>query len=72
MNYSINTFTPLINSSLSQVRFSKPVLPGQTLRTVMWKEGNRVFFQTDVKETGGTSLSGAYIDLVESNNQAKL
>ena len=46
--------------------FSKPVLPGQTLRSVMWKEGNRVFFQTNVKETGDVCLNGAYVDFNDS------
>ena len=31
-----------------QVRFVKPVLPGQTLRTEMWRDHNRIFFKTKV------------------------
>nr|XP_040232703.1 peroxisomal multifunctional enzyme type 2-like isoform X1 [Anopheles coluzzii] len=47
----------------AKVRFSKPVLPGQTLRVDMWKEpNNRVCFRTVVVETSTEVLSGAYVD----------
>eukprot|EP00105_Crassostrea_gigas_P009550 XP_011424543.1 PREDICTED: peroxisomal multifunctional enzyme type 2 isoform X1 [Crassostrea gigas] len=54
-----------------KVRFSKPVLPGQTIQTDMWKEGSRVFFQCKVVENGSTSLSGSYIDLHEGGAPTK-
>jgi len=48
-----------------KVRFAKPVLPGQTLRTDMWRNSNRIHFQTSVLETGVPVVTGAYIDLLE-------
>lgn len=48
-----------------KVRFAGVVLPGQTLITEMWKEGNTVIFQQRVKETGKLSISGAGAQLVD-------
>lgn len=40
------------------------MLPGETLVTEMWKEGNnKVIFQTKVKETGKLAIGGAAAEL---------
>lgn len=48
-----------------KVRFAGTVLPGETIVTEMWKEGNKVFFQAKVKETGKLAISGGAAELVD-------
>lgn len=48
-----------------KVRFAGSVLPGQTLVTELWKEGNTVIFQSKVKETGKLAISGAGAELLD-------
>ncbi|KAL8947370.1 MAG: hypothetical protein Q9222_006348 [Ikaeria aurantiellina] len=55
-----------------KVRFAGTVLPGQKLRTEMWKEGSRVIFQTKVVETGKLCIAGAGAELVDDGKGAKL
>lgn len=38
-------------------RFTKPVWPGDTLRTEVWSDGERVWFRTSTKERGDAVLS---------------
>jgi len=47
-----------------KVRFAGIVLPGQKLRTEMWKDGNKVAFQTKVVETGKLCIAGAGAELL--------
>ena len=55
-----------------KVRFAGTVLPGQTLSTEMWKENNKVIFQTRIKETGKLALAAAAVELVGTNGSSKL
>ncbi|XP_037934559.1 peroxisomal multifunctional enzyme type 2-like [Teleopsis dalmanni] len=50
-----------------KVRFAAPVLPGQTLKVDMWKEGKRVHFRTSIVETGKEVITGAYVDLKDTS-----
>ena len=48
------------------MRFSSPVIPGETLVTKMWKDGSRVAFTAEVKETGKQCISNAFLDMEPS------
>jgi 3-hydroxyacyl-CoA dehydrogenase/3a,7a,12a-trihydroxy-5b-cholest-24-enoyl-CoA hydratase len=48
-----------------KTRFVAPLIPGQTIKTEMWKENNRIHFQSFIKETGKAIISGAYVDLID-------
>ncbi|KAK7981815.1 peroxisomal hydratase-dehydrogenase-epimerase [Apiospora saccharicola] len=53
-----------------KVRFAGTVLPGETLVTEMWKDGNKVIFQAKVKETGKMAISGAAAELVDESSRS--
>ena len=68
-----------------RVRFSKPVLPGQTLETQMWLDDGsacpeaplsegmfRVVFQTVCVDTGDTVISNAYMDFKQGTKASAL
>ncbi|ORY83683.1 hypothetical protein BCR37DRAFT_346096 [Protomyces lactucae-debilis] len=46
-----------------KVRFVGSVFPGETLKTEMWKEGNKVIFQTWVVERNALCISAAAAEL---------
>ena len=55
-----------------KVRFAGVVLPGQKLRTEMWKDGHKVLFQTTVVETGKLCIAGGGAELGTGGKSAKL
>lgn len=55
-----------------KVRFTGTVLPGQTLRTEMWRDGTKVIFQTKVVETGKLCITAAGVELVGRDGAPKL
>lgn len=49
-----------------KARFAGVVIPGQTLKTELWKEGNKVLFQTTVVDTGKMAIVGGGAELLGS------
>ena len=46
-----------------KARFAKPVYPGQTIRTEMWRNGDKVHFQCIIKETEKPCITGGWIKM---------
>ncbi|KAH7963409.1 hypothetical protein HPB52_020995 [Rhipicephalus sanguineus] len=46
-----------------KARFTGPVVPGQSIRTEMWKDGNRIIFQCSVPESNKQIISGGCVEL---------
>ena len=55
-----------------KVRFAGTVLPGQSLKTEMWKDGSKVKFQTRVIETGKLCIAGGGAELLKGGQETKL
>jgi len=60
------TYGPFKNM---KVRFAGTVLPGETLITEMWREGQRVLYRVKVKESGKVCISNAAVELMGSGPQ---
>jgi 3-hydroxyacyl-CoA dehydrogenase/3a,7a,12a-trihydroxy-5b-cholest-24-enoyl-CoA hydratase len=53
---------------LMKARFSNPVIPGQTLSTKMWQEGNRIYFNTQAQGSNRPCLTSSYIELFSTTS----
>lgn len=47
------------------VRFASPVMPGQTIVTEYWKDGNTISLRSSVKETGKVVMNNGLVELAD-------